>query len=162
MLVNADLYVKDIPGTLVSALEPMSLMNANIIGVVHSRDQMISGRIAVNVTFNAEPDVIEKLKDVWTSRDIIVAKIGSVVKTYGRDYMIIGDVTALTMETMLNDAKKDISIVSSDVRMSYKSSSKNTTMISASVTSEEDVAKLDSFVSEYCSKKGLTFIRGVA
>ena len=78
MLVNADIYVKDIPGQLVSALEPMSTVNANIIGVVHSRDQMISGRIAVNITFDIDPERIDSLKEIWTSRDVIVAKIDSV------------------------------------------------------------------------------------
>ena len=161
MLVNADIYVKDIPGQLVSALEPMSTVNANIIGVVHSRDQMISGRIAVNITFDIDPENIDSLKEIWTSRDVIVAKIDSVVKTHTIEYMVIGDVTAGAMESMLEDAKNVVDIVSSDIRISSKSSGKNTAMVDACVRSPEDKDRLDSYIADRCRSAGFTYIRGV-
>ena len=40
MKINADIYVKDVPGTLVSSLEPISTLGGNIVGVVHNRDTM--------------------------------------------------------------------------------------------------------------------------
>ena len=97
MLVNADIYVKDVPGQLVAALEPMSTVNANIIGVVHSREQMISGRIAVNLTFDIAPDRIDKLKSIWKDKDVIVVRIDSAVDLRNIVFMIIGDLTAVTV-----------------------------------------------------------------
>ena len=161
MLVNADIYVKDIPGQLVVALEPMSMVNANIIGVVHSREQVISGRIAVNITFNIESNMIDKLKTIWESRDVLVAKIGSVIKTYSRVYMLIGAVTAPVLEKLLDNAKKEIEIRSVDFRLSYNSNGKNTAMIQAGVGSEDDLSKLDVLLANECSKNEFTFIRGV-
>ena len=161
MLVNADIYVKDIPGQLVVALEPMSMVNANIIGVVHSREQVISGRIAVNITFDIESNMIDKLKTIWESRDVLVAKIGSVIKTYSRVYMLIGSVTAPVLEKLLDNAKKEIEITSVDFRLSYNSNGKNTAMIQAGVGSEDDLSKLDVLLANECSKNKFTFIRGV-
>ena len=161
MLVNADIYVKDIPGQLVVALEPMSMVNANIIGVVHSREQVISGRIAVNITFDIESNMIDKLKTIWESRDVLVAKIGSVIKTYSRVYMLIGAVTAPVLEKLLDNAKKEIEITSVDFRLSYNSNGKNTAMIQAGVGSEDDLSKLDVLLANECSKTEFTFIRGV-
>ena len=161
MLVNADIYVKDIPGQLVVALEPMSMVNANIIGVVHSREQVISGRIAVNITFDIESNMIDKLKTIWESRDVLVAKIGSVIKTYSRVYMLIGAVTAPVLEKLLDNAKKEIEIPSVDFRLSYNSNGKNTAMIQAGVGSEDDLSKLDVLLANECSKNEFTFIRGV-
>ena len=76
MKINADIYVKDVPGTLVSSLEPISTLGGNIVGVVHNREQVVSGRISVNVIFYMEPQSLDALKKEWKARDIIIADIG--------------------------------------------------------------------------------------
>ncbi len=161
MLVNADIYVKDVPGQLVSALEPMTMLNANIIGVVHSREQMVSGRIAVNITFDVDPDLIGKLKDIWISRDVIVAKIGSVIKLHYLVFMVIGGVTADSMQEILDKAAEVTEVESSDIRVSTKSSGRNTAMVTVGLKSPEDLDKFDNFISEACKTGGYTYIKGV-
>ena len=161
MLVNADIYVKDVPGQLVSALEPMTTLNANIIGVVHSREQMVSGRIAVNITFDVDPDLIGKLKDIWISRDVIVANIGSVVKLHYLRFMAIGGVTADAMQSMLDDAKAVTEIESADIRVSTKSAGGNTAMVTVGLRTPEALDALDGFVSGRCREAGYTYIKGV-
>ena len=76
MKINADIYVKDVPGTLVSSLEPISTLGGNIVGVVHNREQIVSGRISVNVIFNMEQSSLDALKKEWKARDIIIADFG--------------------------------------------------------------------------------------
>ncbi|MDD7423980.1 MAG: hypothetical protein PUK31_03125 [Candidatus Methanomethylophilaceae archaeon] len=161
MLVNADIYVKDIPGQLVSALEPMSTVNANIIGVVHSREQMVSGRIAVNLTFDIDPDMIDRLKEIWKSNDVIVAKIGSAIDLRNIVFMIIGDLTAATADELVAGAKDVAEIQSKDIRVSSNSSGRNTCMVSINVKTEEEITALDRYFSERCRSKGYTYIRGV-
>ena len=161
MLVNADIYVKDIPGQLVSALEPMSTVNANIIGVVHSREQMVSGRIAVNLTFDIDPDMIDRLKEIWKSNDVIVAKIGSAIDLRNIVFMIIGDLTAATADELVAGAKDVAEIQSKDIRVSSNSSGRNTCMVSIKVKTEEEITALDRYFSEGCRSKGYTYIRGV-
>jgi len=161
MLVTANIYVRDVPGQLVAALEPMSTVNANIIGVVHSRDQTISGRISVDLTFDIDPDLIETLKKIWISKDVIVATIGSVVDLHNTAFMIIGDVNAAAMDEMMDKARAKVSIETCDIRISSRSSGNNTALVSASVKSEEDLDILSASMSEQCRSKGYTFIRGV-
>lgn len=161
MLVNADIYVRDVPGQLVAALEPMSTVNANIIGVVHSREQMISGRIAVNLTFDIGPDSIDKLKDIWKEKDVIVVRIGSAVDLRNITFMIIGDLTAVTVEEIMTAAAEKVEIQSKNIRISSNSSGRNTCMISVNVKTEEELETLDRFMSEGCKDKGYTYIRGV-
>ena len=111
MLVTANIYVRDVPGQLVAALEPMSSVNANIIGVVHSRDQTISGRISVDLTFDIDPDLIETLKKIWISKDVIVSTIGSVVDLHNTVFMVIGSVNAASMDDMMDLAREKVGIV---------------------------------------------------
>ena len=161
MLVTANIYVRDVPGQLVAALEPMTTVNANIIGVVHSRDQTISGRIAVDLTFDIDPDLIEKLKDIWVSRDVVVAKIGTVIDLHNTVFMVIGDVTAASMDEIMSAAKEKAAMESYDIRLSSSSSGRNSALVTASVKSEEDLGTLEDIIGKQCRSRGFTLIRGV-
>ncbi len=161
MLVTANIYVRDVPGQLVAALEPMSTVNANIIGVVHSRDQTISGRISVDLTFDIDPDLIDTLKKIWISKDVIISTIGSVVDLHNTVFMVIGDVNAAAMDEMMDAAKEKVGIETCDIRISSKSSGNNTAMVTASVKTEEDLDTLSRLVAEGCRSKGYTYIGGV-
>ena len=162
MKINADLYVKDVPGQLVSSLEPISSVDGNIVGVVHNREQTINGRIVVNVTFDVDPDQVDHLKKIWKSRDVIVAKLDSVIETFTMDYMLVGNLSASYIEELFNEASNEISLESIDIGYSSKTANDTrTAMISVKVQKDEDLKKLDKFLSSACRKAGFVYIRGV-
>lgn len=163
MKVNADLYVKDVPGQLVGTLDPISRVDGNIVGVVHNREKIMDQRIGVNITFEIpSAENLERLKDIWRSKDVLISKIGSVVESYPMEYMLVGDVSIGRVQSMLADARKKVDLESLDVRISSKpTSSKHTVMMSAKVRRKEDIKKLDAFISKACAKDGITYIRGV-
>ncbi|MFA6710414.1 MAG: homoserine dehydrogenase [Candidatus Methanomethylophilaceae archaeon] len=162
MKINADLYVKDVPGQLVSSLEPISSVDGNIVGVVHNREQSINGRIVVNVTFDVDPDQVDNLKKIWRSRDVIVAKLDSVVETFTMDYMLVGDLSASYIEELFGEASTEISFESIDIGYSSKTAKDTrTAMISVKVQKDDDLKKLDRFLSSACKKAGFVYIRGV-
>ena len=163
MLVNAELYVKDLPGQLVGSLEPISVVDGNILGVVHNRERIVNHRICINITFEIEEEQLERLKHIWKSKDIIISKIGSAHETYTMDYMLIGDIDARYIEGLLNKAYTIADLDGVDVRYSSKASdfSKRTGMISVKTKSQEDLDKLDEFMDTECRKAGITYVRGV-
>ena len=163
MKVNADLYVKDVPGQLVATLDPISLVEGNIVGVVHNREKMIDGRIGVNITFEVDSaEQLERLKRIWKSKDVMISRIGSVVETLPTEYMLIGDMSARYVEELLESAKKSISIDSSDIRfLSMAGSKKHTVMISAKLRDENDLEKMDRFIASESRKANIICIRGV-
>lgn len=163
MKVNADLYVKDVPGQLVGSLDPISAVDGNIVGVVHNREQMMDGRIGVNITFEVSSnEQLEKLKGIWKSRDVIISRIGSVIETFSMEYMLIGKISASYVEELMDSAKKKISLDSVDIRfMSKNGSDKKTVMISAKLRSDDDIEKFDKFIATSCKKADITYIRGV-
>ena len=86
MMVNAELYVRDLPGQLVGSLEPISMVDGNIVGVVHDREQIVNQRILVSVTFEVSTSgQLDQLKAIWKSMDIIISKMGSVYETITTD-----------------------------------------------------------------------------
>ncbi len=162
MKINADIYVKDVPGTLVSALEPSSTLGGNIVGVGHNREQVVSGRISVNVIFNIEPQSLDALKKEWKARDIIIADIGEDYEIVSMNYMLIGDLNAAFIEDLIDKASKIVNLESVDMGYSSKmKTDSRTAMISANLRSKDDIDKLSDFMSGEAKKAGLTCIMGV-
>jgi hypothetical protein len=163
MLVNAQLYVKDLPGRLVESLEPISLVNGNIMGVVHDREQIVNQRICIDVTFEIKGNEdLEHLKEIWKSKDVLIAEIGSVYKTFTMEYMLVGKFDASYVEKLIDKASSTVSFESVDVNYSSKNASSNrTAMISAEVLSEADLKKLDNILVTACRKSKIVYIRGI-
>ena len=162
MKINADIYVKDVPGTLVSSLEPISTLGGNIVGVVHNREQVVSGRISVNVIFYMEPQSLDALKKEWKARDIIIADIGEDYEIVSMNYMLIGDLSAAYIEDLIDKASKIVNLESVDMGYSSKmKTSSRTAMISANLRSKDDIDKLSDFMSGEAKKANLTCIMGV-
>jgi len=163
MMINAQLYVKDLPGRLVESLEPISMVNGNIVGVVHDREQIVNGRISIDVTFEIkDTSELDKLKEIWKSKDVLIAKIGSVYKTHTLEYMLVGKYNASYVESLIEEASNIVSFESVDVNYSSKNaSSTRTAMISAELMSENDLKKFDAFMAEACKKSNIVYIRGL-
>lgn len=162
MKINTDLYVKDVPGQLVSSLEPISAVDGNIVGVVHNREQIMNDRIVVNVTFNIDGSQLENLKKIWKSKDVLVGKIDSVIETFSMVYMLIGDITATYVDSLFEESSRIVALESIDIRYSSKNSgNSHTAMISVKVRSEDDLQKLDVFLTEASKKAKFLYIRGV-
>lgn len=162
MKISADIYVKDVPGTLVSSLEPISTLGGNIVGVVHNREQVVSGRIPVNVIFNMDQKSLDALKKEWKARDIIIADFGEDFEIVSMDYMLIGDLSAAYIEDLIKRASKEVELES--VNMGYSSrmdAGSRSAMISANLRSKDDISKLSKFMSDEAKKAGLTCITGV-
>jgi len=163
MMVNAQLYVKDLPGRLVESLEPISLVNGNIVGVIHDREQIVNQRICIDVTFEVrDSSELDRLKAIWKSKDVLIAKIGSVYKTYTMEYMLVGKFNASFVESLIDEASGMISFESVDVSYSSKNASSNrTAMISAELMGESDLKMFDSFLADACKKSDIVYIRGL-
>ncbi|MCQ2085077.1 MAG: homoserine dehydrogenase [archaeon] len=164
MLLNAELYVRDLPGQLVGSLEPISMVDGNIIGVVHDRERNINQRIMVSVTFEvANSKKLEELKAIWKSRDIIISKMGSVYQTCTREFMMVGKFNATYIENLIEEASTIVNLESTDVGYSSKnqSSDKRTAMITAEVRCKEDLDKLDEFFADACHRDNMLYIRGL-
>ena len=164
MIVNAELYVKDLPGQLVGSLEPISVVDGNILGVVHNRERIVNHRICINITFEVEgQDQLEELQRIWKSKDIIISKIGSVYQTYTMDYLLIGDIDAPYIEGLINKASAIAKMDAVDVRYSSRTnrSSNRTGLISVKTRSEDDLERLDDFLDKECRSSGIIYVRGV-
>ena len=92
MRVNVDIQLKDIPGQLIGALEPISKNDGNIRGVVHRHDIVSGGKISINLTFEVgNQKALDKILAEWKEKDVDVLKIDHLFETFKLDYVIVGE-----------------------------------------------------------------------
>ncbi len=72
-----DLELKDMPGQLVLALQPISEFGGNIVSVLHHRDKKTPrGLIPVQITFEIDGEKLEGLINRMKSDGITIAQVG--------------------------------------------------------------------------------------
>ena len=77
MKISMDIELKDIPGQLVLALQPISEFGGNILSVLHQRDKKTpAGRIPVELVIELEESRLEELVKKLTERGIKVVRTG--------------------------------------------------------------------------------------
>jgi ACT domain-containing protein len=77
MKISMDIELKDIPGQLVLALQPISEFGGNILNVLHQRDKKTpAGRIPVELVIELEESRLEGLVKKLTERGVKVVRTG--------------------------------------------------------------------------------------
>jgi ACT domain-containing protein len=87
-----DLELKDIPGQLIKALEPISDAGGNIVSVVHHHEKRTPrGTIAIQVVFDME-DGLKDLKDKLESNDIKVVRFNEMRLQEHKTVVLVGHI----------------------------------------------------------------------
>ncbi|MFA5313006.1 MAG: hypothetical protein WC375_06800 [Methanomassiliicoccales archaeon] len=161
MRVNVDLRLKDIPGQLIGALEPVSRNDGNIVGVVHSHDKVSAGRISVNLTFEVSSEMnLDKIINEWTARGVDVLKIDHLFETFHLEYVIVGAVSANEMKRITDGIQSFGGVETLNVRYSVSATDEKTALISGKVRSKDVIKKANQFIRERSRRSGFLMIRG--
>lgn len=163
MKVNVDLRLKDIPGQLVGALQPISDNDGNIRGVVHHHDKKVGGRIAVNVTFEVRTEqALNKILNIWKEREVDIAKIDAFFETQPIQYLLVGSIPSKELENLAQVLESFENVASIEIRYSGSAnSSSRAAMITGKASKKEAVAALDEFFKKRADKKDYILIRGL-
>ena len=77
MIISMTLELKDIPGQLVLALEPISEFHGNIMSVVHQHEEKTPrGTIPVQIMFEIEQSRLDELTERLEKSGVRVARVG--------------------------------------------------------------------------------------
>ena len=163
MKVNVDLRLKDIPGQLVGALEPISANDGNIRGVVHHHDMKVGARIAVNVTFEVRSEqALEKIMEAWKQREVDIAKIDAFPETHPLQYLVVGNISSKELEAITKGLESMENIASIEIRYTGSAnSSSRAALITGKASRKDAIAALDRFFIQRAEKHGYVLIRGL-
>jgi ACT domain-containing protein len=161
--VNVDLRLKDIPGQLVGALEPISANGGNIRGVIHNHEAKKGGRISVNITFEVRSeDILDRILSTWKARDVEIAKIDSFFETYPLQYLLVGNIPSTELESLTKSLESMENVASIDIRYSGSANSDSrAALITGKASKKEAIASLNEFFKKRAEKKYYILIRGL-
>jgi len=161
MRVNVDIQLKDIPGQLIGALEPISKNDGNIRGVVHRHDMVSGGKIAINLTFEVgNQKALDKILAEWKEKDVDVLKIDHLFETFKLDYVIVGELPPAEVKKIIEGIQAIGDVESIDVRYSVSGSKDKAALISGKVRSKDGIKKANKFINERAKRAGYVVIRG--
>ncbi len=93
MINTLNLELKDVPGQLKKALEPFSENGANILSVVHHRENKTPrGTVPVEVKVDVTEEVIQAIIEDLRERNVEIAKIGEEDLSRSFNVILIGHV----------------------------------------------------------------------
>ncbi len=94
------LEMKDLPGQLVTALQPISEVGGNIIAVIHHRDPRSDGQtISVQIVVEISEPRLNELITLFRDRGVKILRIGKDRLLYKQSVIIIGHL----MHTNISD-----------------------------------------------------------
>ncbi len=93
MRVSMDIELKDTPGQLVLALQPISETNGNIQSVVHCHDKRTPrGTVPIHVVFEVDKEGLEEVIRRIEANDVIVARVDEKRLHEQMSVMLIGHI----------------------------------------------------------------------
>ena len=161
MKVNVDLRLKDVPGQLVAALEPISANDGNIRGVVHHHDERLRGRITVNVIFEVRTEQsLDKILTTWKKREVDVARIDAFFETYPIQYLLVGNITSKELESITKGLEAMENVASIEIRYTGSAnSSSRAALVNGKASKKETLATLEGFFKHRADKHNYMLIR---
>lgn len=157
-MITLDLELKDIPGELIKALTPISKLGANIISVIHLREQKSNGRVPVKVVVdNVDNEKLKKIVDELEKHDVIVAKIGNDERKINLDVVVIGHVVDTDVRNTIDRINEIGLVVDLDLVMPdpFKESSARMRI----VIDKEKLEELYNLLDKISKEKDLLFIK---
>ena len=142
MKVGLDIVLRDVPGQLVMALEPISKFGGNIISIVHEREAIKGGRVPIRV--NVEVESNENLKRIITElekQDIWVSKAGEIKKKEKITVLLTGHIVDTDLRDTIDKMNEIKGVMVADVALAMPHPDK------------ESSARMDIEVSEKAKAK---------
>jgi len=161
MKMNLVLELQDIPGQLISVLEPIRMYGTNLVTVIHQRDfKNEKGMIPVQITIEGEKDNLKQVTEKLVSMGITILEMDGVILKEKISTLIIGHIIDTDiMDTMDKINELDgVSVVGLDVKLEGELES------SAMIVIESDAGKKDTVhnrIQEIANDKGLLVVNEV-
>lgn len=163
MRVNVDLGLEDVPGTLIRALEPISSLEGNIIGVVHHHDKVVGGRIIVNVIFEVSSQSrLEDLKGIWESRNVDIVTLGPFYETFPMEFLLVGNIPPGEVREITNGMELMKDLDSMDIRLTGSlASDGRTALVFGKMRTLHGIDRMEELLRKRGEDSGFIVIRGL-
>jgi len=153
------LEMKDSPGQLVAALQPISKVGGNIIAVIHQRDPQDGDMLNVQIVLELPAGRLDKLVGLLKEQGVRIQRIGEERMLYKRTVILIGHL----MHTGFSDTVDQIDSTGfaevTEVAMSMPAvSDRSSSRITIKALSRDDMEAALAILRRVAGQKSLLLI----
>ncbi|CAB3287987.1 ACT-domain-containing protein, predicted allosteric regulator of homoserine dehydrogenase [Methanocaldococcus lauensis] len=159
-MITIDIELKDKPGELLKVLTPISKYGANIISVIHSREDKRGGKVPVRIVIDVEDS--EKLKKILEDLEkegAIIKKIDGKNKKVYLDVVVIGHVVDTDIKDTI-DRINEIGLVE-DLDLIMPHPDKESSAIMRIIIDKDKINELFYLFDKLEKEKNLFFIKSI-
>ncbi|ACV24151.1 ACT domain-containing protein [Methanocaldococcus fervens] len=159
-MITIDIELKDKPGELLRVLTPISKHGANIISIIHSREEKRGGKVPVRIVIDVDDK--ERLKNLLEDLEkegAIIKKIDGKDKKVYLDVVVIGHVVDTDVRDTI-DRINEIGLVE-DLDLIMPHPEKESSAMMRIVIDEDKIDELFYLFEELEKEKGLLFVKSI-
>ncbi len=164
MRIELEVELKDTPGQLVRALEPISRLGGNIRSVVHHREESAKGRrVPVRLIIDVENGrALDAMLNELEKMDFMVSKVGEAKKKKRITAMLIGHVVDTDIRDTIDRLNRIEDVMVADMALSMPHPEKETSaLMDIEIGSPEKIKKALSELEKIAKEKKLTVIKSI-
>ncbi|MFH0863347.1 MAG: hypothetical protein V1875_10030 [Candidatus Altiarchaeota archaeon] len=163
MFVEMVLGLRDVPGALVRALEPVSANGGNIVSVLHSRGK--GDLVDVNVSFKAKDDeTLNRILEAFKKEKVEYREVKVEGHRYNRkkrlSFILVGHVIDQDLQDTIDQINKVGLVRNIEVRMANPDE-ESAVLMTVNID-EGRMGRLNETLQDVCKRKRIMLIRGVA
>ena len=165
MRVSVDLELRDTPGQLLLALEPISKYGGNVISIIHLREEekLRAGRVPVHFTIDV-PDKtsLERILKELEEKGVRIVKLGEAVKKERITLLMIGHVVDTDLRDTIDRINELEGVMVSDLSLAMPHPEKESSaIVDIEVSAGVDKRALMERIYAIAKEKNLEIVRSL-
>ncbi len=138
MRMNLILEILDVPGQLVSILNPIGELGANVVTIVHKREiKAEEGKAAIEIAIEGERENLQAVIDRFKDMDISLFEVDDAVKKEKLSTILYGHIIDTDLRDTVDKINAVDGLVVSDLQLKLDGELKSTALL----TIELDLGK---------------------
>ena len=152
MRINLVLELLDVPGQLIKILEPISMLGANLITIIHKRDyKSENGKVPVQLTLEGEQESIKKVINRFEELGFTIIEMDWVIKKEKITTILFGHIVDQDLRDTMDriNELESVDIVGFDIKLDGEEKSTALINIEADVGNKQLIFdKIDEIAEE--------------
>ena len=152
MRINLVLELLDVPGQLVKILEPISMLGANLITIIHKRDyKSENGKVPVQLTLEGEQESLKKVVNRFEELGFTIIEMDGVIKKEKITTILFGHIVDQDLRDTMDriNELESVDIVGFDIKLDGEEKSTALINIEADVGNKQLIFdKIDEIAEE--------------
>ena len=152
MRINLVLELLDVPGQLIKILEPISMLGANLITIIHKRDyKSENGKVPVQLTLEGEQESLKKVVNRFEELGFTIIEMDGVIKKEKITTLLFGHIVDQDLRDTMDriNELESVDIVGFDIKLDGEQKSTALINIEADVGNKQLIFdKIDEIAEE--------------